>query len=306
MYLEKRSDVLADDTTRDRFVFAFIVMQLIGAGGLSLILFTALASKRIRRHSTWYGFTASWIFSSLCYCLLFIAGQQMGGEPNNTLCTVQAALIYAAPALTACTTLSLVIHMFLNFRSLMYTSAFEVRPITELMLLGTPYLVWAVLFVGNLAFELQNPQTVRRSPKGTYCDSKLPTISHISSSVVMMTTLVIILLLVILSYRIFINRHHVLKAGMMLAMLFRVFAFSIIGIMALGLSVTFVITNDHDGAFDMLLASMPVLAMLIFGSQKDLIRVWLCQRGGYDPANTKPIDEDDDYGPLRSRVSSSS
>ncbi|KAF5349163.1 hypothetical protein D9756_009399 [Leucocoprinus leucothites] len=286
MYLEKRSDVLADDTTRDRFVFAFIVMQLIGAGGLSLILFTALASKRIRRHSTWYGFTASWIFSSLCYCLLFIAGQQMGGEPNNTLCTVQAALIYAAPALTACTTLSLVIHMFLNFRSLMYTSAFEVRPITELMLLGTPYLVWAVLFVGNLAFELQNPQTVRRSPKG-------PIVIQSSQQF-------------ILSYRIFINRHHVLKAGMMLAMLFRVFAFSIIGIMALGLSVTFVITNDHDGAFDMLLASMPVLAMLIFGSQKDLIRVWLCQRGGYDPANTKPIDEDDDYGPLRSRVSSSS
>lgn len=93
------SDELTNDTTHNRFVLAFIIMQLIGAGGLTLILVTALMSKRVRRHSTWYSFTISWIFSSLCYCILFFAGQQVGDPPDDTLCTVQGALIYAAPTL---------------------------------------------------------------------------------------------------------------------------------------------------------------------------------------------------------------
>lgn len=93
------SDELTDDTTRNRFVLAFIVMQLTGAGGLTLILLTALVSKHVKRHPTWYNFTVSWIFSCLCYCLLFLAGQQVGDPPDETLCGVQAALVYAAPVL---------------------------------------------------------------------------------------------------------------------------------------------------------------------------------------------------------------
>ncbi|KXN84085.1 hypothetical protein AN958_00472 [Leucoagaricus sp. SymC.cos] len=127
--------------------------------------------------------------------------------------------------------------MYLNFRALLYTSAFDARPITELM------------------FEAQNPETVRRSPNGTYCDTNVPTISRISSSVVIVATVVIVLLLSVLGYRVIRNRRHVLKEGTMFTMLFRVIAFSIIGVLALVLSVAFVSTNDHDGVFDMLLAS---------------------------------------------------
>jgi hypothetical protein len=93
------SDGLADDDAHSRLVLAFIILQLIGAGGLTIILLTALFSKHVRRHSTWYGFTVSWIFSSICYCLLFFAGQQTGDPPSKALCTVQTALVYAAPAL---------------------------------------------------------------------------------------------------------------------------------------------------------------------------------------------------------------
>ncbi|KAF9445360.1 hypothetical protein P691DRAFT_762570 [Macrolepiota fuliginosa MF-IS2] len=235
-------------------------MQLIAATGLALILLTSL---------------------------------QVGDPPDATLCVVQAALIYAAPTLTACTTLSLVIHMYLNFRALLYTSAFDVRPITALMLLGVPYLVWGVVFTGVLVFETQNPETVRRSPKGTYCDSHLPILSHLSSSVVVVATVVIVLLLGILAYRIIRNRRYMLREGTMFAMLFRVVAFSIFGIMALGVSVSFVVTNNHDGVFDMLLASLPLLAMLIFGSQMDLVRVWMCRRRGYIPAGKSDLAQDE-------------
>lgn len=93
------SDKLTDDTTHNRFIFAFISMQLIGACLLAVILLTALISQHVKRHSTWYSFIASWIFSSLCCCLLFLAGQQIGGPPNIILCTIQGALIYAAPPL---------------------------------------------------------------------------------------------------------------------------------------------------------------------------------------------------------------
>jgi len=278
---------------RNRFILAFIIMQLIGAGGLALILLTALVSRRVKRHSTWYSFTASWIFSCLCYCLLFLAGQQVGAPPDETLCGVQAALVYAAPVLTACTTLSLVIHMYLNFRSLLYKSAFDVRPVTELMLLGVPYLVWGIVFVGVILFELQNPGMTQLSPRGTYCDSNLRTLSHMSSSVVMIVTAVMTLLLGVLGYRIIRNRRSMLKEGLKFAMLFRVVAFSVIGISAFVLAVTFVITDNHDTVFDMLLASVPLLAMLIFGSQLDLLRVWTCRRGAYVPASLKAVDDDE-------------
>jgi len=83
-----------------------------------------------------------------------------------------------------------------------------------------------------------------------------------------------------------------LKKGPKFALFFRVIAFSVVGIMALVLAVSFVITNDHDSVFDMLLASVPILAMLIFGSQLDLVRIWLCRRGDYAPASVQDGDEE--------------
>jgi len=140
---------------------------------------------------------------------------------------------------------------------------------------------------------MQNPGTTGLSSKGTYCDSSIRTLSHMSSGVVMVVTVVIVGLLSVLGYRIIRNRRHMLKEGRKFAMFFRVVAFSFIGIMALVLAVSFVITNDHDGVFDMLLASVPLLATLIFGSQLDLLRIWTCRRGDYVPASVKSVDDDE-------------
>lgn len=86
-------------SANQHIIRAFNVIQLISAGGLTLILLTALISKRVKRHSTWYNFTVSWIFSCICYTLLCFAGQQVEEPPNHMLCTIQSALIYAAPVL---------------------------------------------------------------------------------------------------------------------------------------------------------------------------------------------------------------
>lgn len=78
---------------------AFIALELAGAGGLLIILATAMFGPGVKRYSTWYSFGASWVFSGISYTLLFLTGQLYRPLPNYGLCVVQTALIYAAPTL---------------------------------------------------------------------------------------------------------------------------------------------------------------------------------------------------------------
>jgi hypothetical protein len=92
-------DIPGDVGSHGRVVEAFIALELVGAGGMLIILATAAFGPGVKRYSTWYSFGASWIFSCISYTLLFIAGQLYREQPDIGLCMVQGALIYAAPTL---------------------------------------------------------------------------------------------------------------------------------------------------------------------------------------------------------------
>ncbi|TFK41759.1 hypothetical protein BDQ12DRAFT_720573 [Crucibulum laeve] len=258
----------------DAAVHAFIAMQLIGVGGLTIITLTAAFSRSVKRLSTWYSFCASWIISGISYSLLTLAGQQTGPEPAHTLCVAQAALIYAVPPLTASTTLALVIHMLMNFRFILSETAFQTSAITLTVLLVTPYSIWLVIFVGVVAFEAENPGTVRRAPKGTYCDSTMEAWSKIASISVVSISAVIVVIQTWLAFRLYRNQQTITSGSHWRTTVIRVMVFSFLGVLALAVAVAYAITSQHDQAFDLLLASLPVLAVLIFGTQMDLVRVW--------------------------------
>ncbi|KAG6819261.1 hypothetical protein H0H93_013617 [Arthromyces matolae] len=137
-----RSSDSDDQLMHDRVALAFIALQLIGGCGLLIIMVTAAIGREIKRHSTWYSFVASWIVSSISYTLLAFAGQRTGPIPDFGLCLIQGALIYAAPTLTGCTTLALVLHMLLNLRRLLANAPFRTSSFAVAALLILPWLVW--------------------------------------------------------------------------------------------------------------------------------------------------------------------
>jgi len=273
----------------DRVAIAFVVLQLVGAFGLTIVVLTAMFGRGVRRYSTWYSFGALWVFSCISYTLLAFAGQRTGPEPNTSLCLVQSALIYAAPTLTGCTTLSLIVHMLLNLRRLLANTPFNTESRAIVALIIFPYIVWLAFFLGVFFYGLDNPDTVRRSPNNTYCDSTNPVLSHISSLVVLSCMVLIVAIQGIIALRLFRNRRMISGSSQSITMALRVMVFSIIGALALGVAVAYVITWQHDQAFDMILASLPVLALLIFGSQLDLIRIWTCRPHRTSTITEKPL-----------------
>ncbi|KAF9458171.1 hypothetical protein BDZ94DRAFT_1271413 [Collybia nuda] len=271
-------DIHGDKGSYERVVEAFIALELSGACGLLAILLTAIFGPDVKRYSTWYSFGASWIFSCISYTLLFTSGQLYRPLPDYGLCVVQTALIYAAPTLTACTTLSLIVHMLLNVRRVLADAPFKTKSGAVLALLIVPYIVWLVSFTGVLLYGISNPETIRKSLNGTYCDSTNPMLSKISSLVVVSCMVLIIAIQGIIALRLYRNRHIISGSSHSVTMAIRVMVFSLLGALALGVAVAYVITWQHDQVFDMILASLPVIAVLIFGTQMDLVHVWMCRR----------------------------
>ncbi|RDB27488.1 hypothetical protein Hypma_003845 [Hypsizygus marmoreus] len=260
-----------------RIAIAFIVLQLAGGFGLLVTLLTAIVSPSVKRYSTWYSFGTSWILSSISYSLLAIAGQRTGPKPAFGLCLAQSALIYAAPSLTACTTLALITHMLLNLRRLLANAPFRTNSGAVAALLIVPYIVWLAMFVGVLLYGLSNPDTVRRSLNGTYCDSTNSTMSKISSLIVMCCMVLIVGQQGVIGVRLYRNRRMLSGCGQV-TMVARIMLFSLLGVLALGVAIAYVMTSKHGQVFDIILASLPVLAVFIFGSQLDILRIWMCRR----------------------------
>ncbi|KAF9071787.1 hypothetical protein BDP27DRAFT_1361468 [Rhodocollybia butyracea] len=60
-----------------------------------------------------------------------------------------------------------------------------------------------------------------------------------------------------------------------MSMMIRIFVFSVFGVVALILSVFFVATIHHGAALNVVVSFLPVVAVLIFGTQTDLLGVWM-------------------------------
>lgn len=264
--------------THDQIALAFIILQLFAACGLSVILLTAALSRNVKRYSTWFSFIGSWVFSCICYSLLALAGQRTRPDPDFGLCITQMALIYTVPSLTACTTLALSFHMLLNLRRLMTNVTFRTNSGTVVAFLIVPYIIGVIEFIGIFLFGYFNPETVEKSANGTYCHSANRTLSKISSMVVVCCSVLIVAIQGMIATKLYKKRGIISRSGQSFTMVVRVMVFSLLGALALGAGVAHAITVHHDQPFDMILACVPVLATIVFGSQLDLVYVWICHK----------------------------
>ncbi|KAJ7170729.1 hypothetical protein C8R43DRAFT_1120477 [Mycena crocata] len=88
-----------------------------GFFSLLFVVLTAWISPGVYRTPAWYSFMGSWMFFCLSYFV--IVGQQVGAEPPFGVCLAQSAAIYAAPPLTSCVSLALLLQLYSTVSSVL-------------------------------------------------------------------------------------------------------------------------------------------------------------------------------------------
>ncbi|KAI3615577.1 hypothetical protein WG66_011899 [Moniliophthora roreri] len=252
---------------------AFYALQLIGASGLVIIAFTAALSSKINRHPSWFSFCTSWIIACLSYSLLLLSGQA-NADPSYPICATQAALIYAAPALTGASTLAMFIYVYFTMQSVLSKSDLSHTTRFRMLLIIIPYFIWAVIFVALFIFSAKAPDDVQKADNDYYCNFKTRIPKKTSSAIACILTVVIIVFEVIIGIQLRRSWDGLARVPSAMGMAVRVMIFGVVVILALALSIIYLLPINAGPSVDITLAIIPVMGVIIFGSQRDIINAW--------------------------------
>ncbi|KDR72760.1 hypothetical protein GALMADRAFT_158926 [Galerina marginata CBS 339.88] len=273
------------------FLKACISFQIVGLVGCTLMLGTALLSRSVHRHSTWFSFVFSWMVSGISYLLLFFSGQLGNQNPPFGLCLAQAALIYSVPILTAASTLGLVTQVYFNIRNMFSNQLRRRDMIRSMAILASPYIMLAAVAIGCLILGLNHPETVHRShPETPYCNMVNRVPSKISSIAVASLLLPTLFLEVLICRTMRKNWEALKSQKYSPSTVIRLVAFSLCGALAVGLSLLFAASDERDPELTTVISLMPTAAFLIFGTQGDILAVWMFWRKREQKSQDEVID----------------
>ncbi|KAJ8509088.1 hypothetical protein ONZ45_g8716 [Pleurotus djamor] len=260
----------------------FDLTQILGYILLMIIALTAWLSKSIRRSPAWYNFLITWMLS--CVSFLVILGQQTShGRPQFGICLLQSMLIYAAPVVTVTAGLSFSIEMW-RIVTRATSGRSTASPKVDILLIVAPYFIHLAICIEVLVMGLSDRSLVARDVETfMFCHLASPTPALITAVLVITSILFVIGFLT--STALHIRKHwttfRLLQARQVAnirKMVIRFGIFVTLPMLALVLSVTQV-TANLKGVADSLLTiavgTLPLGAALIFGSQADLLDVWM-------------------------------
>ncbi|KAF4597121.1 hypothetical protein EYR40_007571 [Pleurotus pulmonarius] len=284
------------DLSQPQLIWVFNALLSAGALQLIVIFLTALLSKRVRRVVTWYMFIFAWIIHSLSF--LFIAGRQVGSPPTIGVCLIGSALIYASPPLTGFATLILVLQLFLNVsfgRSMEKRKQIEGYFHIALML---PPMMFTLVVAGVIALASQEPKCITRDQSGMICHLDDPgSVIVIWNTVILTLCVSLVLLAGGSTIRILWRRRKAMRDmydfdPITKGLVFRLALFNIGPCMVLIYEVVLIPFSDNGIKVTfchIAYASLPNLAAWTFGSQSDIMRVWMFwKRDNTDNTSTKP------------------
>jgi len=259
---------------------AFNVLQLLGLIGSVLCLISARFSS-VPRQAPWWNFMFSWVVFCTSYLLLFFAGQAYDSEPDLPLCVLQSSLTYAVSPLACATALGLVIQLWFNVKKTLSGQTIRGERYWRIVLLVMPYVIFIALILESTVISLTIPDAKFSSV--SYCS--LETHTHAPGQVTSALDVILAIPIVVLNFIIYLHfRKHwsMLRSGKFASMFARVSAFTLFGLVAVIIGVLFfTISGSSNTALlelDIILAIIPVAAVLIFGSHKDLLEVWMFWR----------------------------
>lgn len=270
------------DLSQPQLIWVFDALLSAGALQLIIIFLTALLSKRVRRVVTWYMFIFAWIIHSLSF--LFIAGRQVGSPPTIGICLVGSALIYASPPLTGFATLILVLQLYLNVS---FGRSMEKRKQIEEyfhIMLMLPPMMFMLVIVGVISLASQEPKHITRDKSGMICHLDDPgSVIVVWNTVILTLCVALVLLAGGSTIRILWRRRKAMRNmydfdPITKGLVFRLALFNTAPCMVLIYEVVLIPFSDNSIKVTfchIAYASLPNLAAWTFGSQSDIMRVWM-------------------------------
>ncbi|KAI0661868.1 hypothetical protein C8Q70DRAFT_1052169 [Cubamyces menziesii] len=263
----------------------FLTFQFSGGIGLLAVLITALFARKVYRHFTWLNFCITWLIYVVSYTLLAFSGQQTRAEPPvYPLCLSQACLIYAAPVLVAMSTFSLVLQLWFTLSNALRPPPKGTEPrhyFRNSFLLVAPYVLWLGFLVAILVLGTRHPETVQRSNGLVYCTIKTGTPGNVTAACVAAILLIMVGLDVYIATVLFKNWRALRKSDrpgqIPFSLIVRVAIFSFVCVVGIGCAFVF-LSNVSAFAGNTIIALMPLIAFLVFGTQRDILSVWLFWR----------------------------
>ncbi|KAM5539218.1 hypothetical protein V8D89_007091 [Ganoderma adspersum] len=261
----------------------FVAFQAIGAIGLLAVLLTVIFAPRVYRHFTWLNFCITWLIYCISYLLLAFSGAQTSPEPPSYgLCLTQASLIYAAPILVAMSTFALVLQLWFTLsKALAPPQAKQRDCLRNGFLLIAPYVAWLTIVIAILSIGTMHPNVVERAGHFVYCTISTGKPGTIIAAIVVTILLIMIGFDLYIGWMLYKNWRALHKSDhpfqIPLSLLLRVAVFSFVCVIGIGCAFVFLAGVSYY-AGNIIIALMPLIAFLVFGTQRDILRVWMFWR----------------------------
>ncbi|KAI0749226.1 hypothetical protein C8Q80DRAFT_1160745 [Daedaleopsis nitida] len=264
-------------------VRVFMTFQIIGGIGLLAVLLTAIFASKVYRHFTWLNFCITWLIYCISYTLLGFSGQQTSPKPPSyPLCLAQASMIYAAPVLVAMSTFSLVLQLWFTLSNALQPPKQKQRDtLRNIALLLAPYIAWLGFVIGILVIGTERPELVVRAGHFVYCTisgGKAGNITAIVTAAILCIMVVLDLYIGAMLYRNWRALRGSDRPGQIpFSLVVRIAIFSFVCVIGIGCTMVF-LSNVSYIAGNIIISLMPVIAFLVFGTQQDILNVWLFWR----------------------------
>ncbi|KAJ7830859.1 hypothetical protein B0H13DRAFT_2113970 [Mycena leptocephala] len=264
---DQASQDVSDSSSLRIWVMVFNILSAIGFLALAAVFLTVLLSPSVKRVSTWYSYILAWMV--FCITPFLVIGHQTHFDhpPSFAPCVVDSALMYASRPFAAFATLSIILQLYLNVSTRLNRG--EVRPESVYALLVIPLMLYLIMFLWTFIRGIVIPDQVELEPGGFYChlSGPLPWVPSyrwrrlvgLATTAALLVEVLIVTLLC-RNWRSFRALHDV--------------AITV-------LSFTAYVPNLVERIFpsyNLLLASLPLAAAVIFGSQADILTVWMFWR----------------------------
>ncbi|KAF8183941.1 hypothetical protein BJ912DRAFT_975646 [Pholiota molesta] len=270
------------------FIATFDVLYILGPVSLLAILLTAWCSPNVRRPSTWFMAVGSWVVISVANILLL--GHQMGPMPPHSLCLAQATLIYASPVFCAFSAAAFLLETY--FAAIHFKLPYLCGIRTHIMLfylipcMGSLFIIIEALTLGVL-----NTSMVERDASGLYCNLSSTIPRKVTGGSIMCGLLIVLIVevLIVLAYR-RTSRESTqwLDPGYIKSRpnisgdhIARILAFTTCALVAFSASLLQYLPRAvpiDNGKISLVQAALPCCASLIFGTQRDILCVWIPAR----------------------------
>jgi len=235
--------------------------------------------RKIQRHATFINLCVTFLIAGFASTLMLYAGRIEGPEPVPELCLLQASLLYGYPPMTSVAAFALVLQMFFVIRASYYGEEYLERDhvIRTWSMLIAPYVAFFTVVLTTAVVGAAKPSEVSRNRRFFYCSVRNNILTNsltIFAALFLFATVFVEGWLVIILYKRYTalkSKGSPYKEKLDHSMPLRVLAYGLYSTIALSLSLLS-INAPESPVPDLMIATASSVLLLIFGTQRDILR----------------------------------